>query len=147
METTTLEISPVEKNKAVMRFIVENNDARNYYAYLDLVAEDFVGHVLFVPDDIHGNRALSEFFYATEEASFPDGSHTIHNLYGEGDNVTLELSYEGTFTGPLPDGTQPNGKRIRFHYNIMCRFAHGKLAELWWFPYDSHRLMIEMGMI
>lgn len=142
-----MEVNSVENNKKIMRFIVESNDARTFDAYLDLVAEDFVGHTHFVPGDLHGNKSLGEFFYVTEEVAFPDGSHTIHNLYGEGDKVTLELSYLGTFTGPLPDGTPPNGKQIKFHYNIICRFANGKLAELWWFPYDSYSLMKDLGMI
>lgn len=141
------DVNTVERNKEIMRFIVENNDARTFDAYLDLVAEDFVGHTHFVPGDLHGNESLGGFFYVTEAVAFPDGSHTIHNLYGEGDMVTLELSYVGTFTGPLPDGTPPNGKSIRFHYNILCRFANGKLAELWWFPYNSYSLMKDLGMI
>ena len=144
---TTAEVSSVEHNVHVMRTIVENNDARTFSNYLPLVAEDFVGHTHFVPGDLHGNQALSDFFYVTEEVAFPDGAHVIHNCFGEGDMVTLELSYEGTFTGPLPDGTPPNGKKIKFQYNIMCRFANGKLAELWWYPYDSYTLMKELGMI
>jgi predicted ester cyclase len=139
-------VNSVEANKAIMRSIVENNDARTFYAYMDSVSEDFVGHTAFVPGDLHGNRALSEFFYLTEEVAFPDGVHEIRNLFGEDDMVTLELSYTGTFTGPLPNGTPPNGKRIEFRYNIVCRFADGKLAELWWYSYDSFTLMKELGM-
>jgi predicted ester cyclase len=137
----------VEYNKSVMRTIVENNDARTFDAYTDLIADDFVGHNHFVPGDLQGKYSLGGFFYVTEEVAFPDGTHTIHQLFGEGDYVTLVLSYQGTFTGPLPNGTPPNGKKIEFRYNILCRFAGGKLAELWWYPYDSHTLMQELGMI
>jgi len=130
-----------------MRKIVDGNDAREFYSYLDDVADDFVGHTAFVPEDLHGNRSLSEFFYLTEEVAFPDGTHTIHQLFGEGNMVTLELSYTGTFTGPLPNGTPPNGKVCEFRYNIVCRFADDKLAEMWWYSYDSYSLMKELGMI
>lgn len=147
METTTAEISSVERNKNVMRSIVEYNDARDFFAYVDLVAENFVGHHHLVPGDLQGNQSLSGFFYATEAIAFPDGYHTIHNLFGEGDFVTLNLSLNGTFTGPLPDGTQPNGKQIEFRYNILCRFEDEKLAELWWYGYDAHQLMLDLGMI
>jgi predicted ester cyclase len=143
----TTEVNTVEQNKAIMRSIVENNDARTFDAYLPFVAEDFVGHHHLVPGGLHGIKALSGFFYLTESIAFPDGMHTIHNLFGEGDFVTLNLSLTGTFTGPLPDGTQPNGKVVTFDYNILCRFADGKLAELWWFPYDSYNLMKNLGMI
>ncbi len=142
-----MELNSVERNKNVMRFIVESNDAKKFYDYLDMVSEDFVGHHHLVPGDLRGNQSLSGFFYVTEEIAFPDGKHTIHNVFGEGDMVTLELSLVGTFTGPLPDGTPPNGKSIKFHYNILCRFEGEKLAELWWFPYDSHTLMLNLGMI
>jgi predicted ester cyclase len=139
--------SSVEDNKAVMRYIVERNDARDSYAYLGKVAEDFVGHHHFIPDDLHGNRSLSDFFYVTEAMSFPDGSHTIHKLFGEGEFVALELSFVGTFTADLPIGIPANGKEISFQYSIICRFSDSKLAELWWYPLDSYRLMQELGML
>ncbi|WP_229580325.1 ester cyclase [Persicitalea jodogahamensis] len=130
-----------------MRRIVESNDARDFFAYVDSLSENFVGHHSMVPGGLHGNQSLSGFFHATEAIAFPDGYHTIHNLFGEGDYVTLNLSLHGTFTGPLPDGTQPNGRQIEFRYNILCRFEGEKLAELWWFGYDSHQLMLDLGMI
>ncbi|GAB4029671.1 ester cyclase [Spirosoma gilvum] len=146
-ETAPTFADSIEGHKEIMRFIVESNDARQFDAYTHLLTDDFVGHNHFVPGDLHGKQSLGEFFYVTEQIAFPDGVHTIHQLYGEGDLVTLELSYEGTFTGPLPNGTTPNGKVIRFHYNIICRFVDGKLAELTWFPFDSFSLMSELGMI
>jgi predicted ester cyclase len=142
-----MEVNSIESNKAIMRSVVENNDAHTFYAYMDSVSEDFVGHNPFVPGGLHGNKSFSDFFYLTEKVAFPDGVHVIHQLFGEGDMVTLELSYSGTFTGPLPDGTQPNFKTIEFRYNILCRFAEGKLAEVWWYPYDSYSLMKDLGMI
>ncbi|GAA4465343.1 hypothetical protein GCM10023189_45810 [Nibrella saemangeumensis] len=146
-KTAIPEAHGIERYKAIMRFIVENNDARTFNEYLEFVSEDFVGHTHFVPGDLHGNQALSGFFYVTEEVAFPDGSHNIEHLFGEGEIVTLVLNYTGTFTGPLPDGTPPNGKVITFRYNILCRFAEGKLAELTWYSYDSHALMTELGMV
>ena len=139
--------SNVERNKAIMRSIVESNDARQFDAYLDVVSEDFVGHNHFVPGDLRGNKALSYFFYQTEAVAFPDGVHTIHHLYGEDDLVTLELSYTGTFVAPLPNGTPPNGQVCEFRYNMICRFENDKVAEIWWYPYDSYSLMKQLGMI
>ena len=143
-----MEIESVERNKGVMRKIVELNDAKDFYAYVEFVSEDFVGHTAFVPGDLHGSKSLSDFFYLTEEVAFPDGQHTIHHLFGQGDFVTLDVSFTGTFEGNLPNGTPPNGKVVEFHYNILCRFGEDtKLAELWWFPYDSHSLMVNLGMV
>lgn len=147
MEMSTTDTSSVERNKAAMRDMVRYNDARDFFAYVDQVSENFVGHHHLIPDGLHGNQALSGFFYATEAIAFPDGYHVIHHLFGEGDFVTLNLSLYGTFTGPLPDGTQPNGKEIEFRYNILCRFEDEKLAEAWWFCYDAHLLMQNLGMI
>ncbi|CAG5000047.1 hypothetical protein DYBT9275_02373 [Dyadobacter sp. CECT 9275] len=139
-------VSSVEDNKAIMRFIVERNDARDFYAYAKHLSEDFVGHHHFIPDGLHGNTSLSDFFYQVEGISFPDGNHTIHHLFGEGDLVGIDLSFIGTFTVDLPMGVPANGKQVEFRYNILCRFDGEKLAELWWFPYDSFQLMQGLGM-
>jgi hypothetical protein len=54
-----MEMNSVERNKNVMRFIVECNDAKKFYDYLEMVSENFVGHHHLVPGDLQGNQSLS----------------------------------------------------------------------------------------
>jgi steroid delta-isomerase-like uncharacterized protein len=47
--------------------------------------------------------------------AFPDGRGTIHGAYADGGTVTLELTWEGTQSGPMqaPDGQElpPSNRR------------------------------------
>ena len=51
------------------------------------------------------------------KAAFPDGHGTVHGAYADGDTVTIELTWEGTQSGPMqtPDGRQlpPSDRRER----------------------------------
>ena len=47
--------------------------------------------------------------------AFPDGNGTVHGAYADGDTVTVELTWEGTQSGPMrtPDGQElpPSNRR------------------------------------
>jgi steroid delta-isomerase-like uncharacterized protein len=51
----------------------------------------------------------------TWKRAFPDAKGTVRNAIASGNNVVLEITWEGTQTGPLPipGGTiPPSGKRV-----------------------------------
>lgn len=147
MNNLSVSQETVEKNKEVVRTLLENNDVKNFDPILEMATTDFVGHHHYMPDGVHGNQGLKDFFYLVEGIAFPDGHHEIHHLFGEGDLVTVNFTYEGTFKAALPDGTQPNGKKIKFRYNCICRLVNEKIAEIWWFEFDTFDLMKRLGMI
>lgn len=85
VEMSTTDNGSVERIKTAMRDMVRYNDARDFFAYGDQAAENLGHHHLIRQSSTERN------FHATEAIAFPDGYHTIHHLFGEGDFVTLNL--------------------------------------------------------
>ena len=64
--------------------------------------------------------------------AFPDAKGTVKNAVASGDTVTLEITWEGTQTGPLegPEGTIPaSGKRAVVEAVQVVRVSDDKIKE------------------
>lgn len=137
----------VEHNKSVVLSLLENNDAQNFDHILKITTSDFVGHHQYVPEGIHGDQGLREFFFLTEGVSFSGGVHTIHHLYGEGDMVTVDFTFDAMFVAALPNGIPPTGKKFTTRFSCNCRLVEGKIAEIWWFEFDSDGAKKLLGIL
>ncbi len=66
------------------------------------------------------------------KTAFPDAIGTVTNAFASGDQVSLEISWNGTHTGPLetPDGTIPaSGKEQTTPASMTVRLEGDKIAE------------------
>jgi steroid delta-isomerase-like uncharacterized protein len=72
-----------------------------------LLADDSYEEELATQRRLEGADAQVEAARGWKEA-FPDGRGTVHSAYVDGNTVTLELTWEGTLTGPMrtPDGQE-----------------------------------------
>ena len=64
--------------------------------------------------------------------AFPDVKGTITNVLATGNTVTMQITWEGTHTGPLagPAGTIPaSGKRVTVRAANVITFAGEKIKE------------------
>jgi steroid delta-isomerase-like uncharacterized protein len=63
--------------------------------------------------------------------AFPDGRGTVQNAYADGNTVVLELTWEGTQTGPLrtPDGQEmpPSNRHGSVHACQVMEIEDGKI--------------------
>jgi len=79
-----------------------------------LLADDSYEEEFSTQRRLDGVDAQLEAAQGWKEA-FPDGRGTVHAAYADGDTVTLELTWEGTQSGPMrtPDGGElpPSNKR------------------------------------
>ncbi len=79
--------------------------------------------------------------------AFPDATGTITNAFASDNSVTLEITWEGTHTGPLegPAGTIPaSGKRQVTDAAMVFSFDGEKVAECRHY-FDSMTLMQQIG--
>jgi steroid delta-isomerase-like uncharacterized protein len=64
--------------------------------------------------------------------AFPDGRGTVQNAYSDGNTVVLELTWEGTQTGPMrtPDGQEmpPSNRRGTVHACQVMEIEDGKIT-------------------
>jgi predicted ester cyclase len=132
-----------EANKALLRRFYEKVwGSGNYDVADEVFAPDYVRHD-FRPGDPtpgpEGQKQIARDF----RAAFPDLVFEVELVFGEGDLVVGRWTASGTHTGPWA-GVGPTGRTMRFSAANICRFADGKVVEIW-----NHRddlgLMQQLG--
>lgn len=81
-------------------------------------------------------------------AAFPDLRHHVSHHVEAGDTIALELTVEGTHTGPMqtPQGTIPaTGKRVRWESCDYIRIRGGKVVS-WHVYHDPSAFHAALGM-
>jgi steroid delta-isomerase-like uncharacterized protein len=79
--------------------------------------------------------------------TFPDAKGTVSSAIASGDTVVLELTWEGTQTGPLqgPAGEFPaSGKRVKLPAVQVVTLQGGKITDTRHY-FDSTTLMQQLG--
>lgn len=98
----------------------------------ELLAPEFVGHMLTGDEPIRGQGGMKEFVALVREA-FPDLTQTVDDLIAEGDKVVIRWTARGTHDGDLM-GIEPTGRRVTFAGMGIMRFRDGKIVEGWMNP-------------
>ena len=111
---------------------------------LELVGDDYVGHVPGVPEPIRGKDGFREFANSYL-AGFPDGTITIDDQIAEGEFVATRWTARATNTGELM-GMPPSGKQVTVEGITYSRIADGKAREAW-VSWDTLSLMQQLGAV
>jgi len=61
-------------------------------------------------------------------AAFSSGSHTLHNIYQDGDHVIIHGNWSGKHTGDFM-GIAPTGKDLGMSFIDIVKIENGKIAE------------------
>ena len=118
------------ENKAAARRMLEEVWSEGRFETADeLLAPDFVAHVMGQPAPIRGPEAFKEFV-SSFRAGFPDLRMKIEDQVAEGTKIVTRWSARGTHTGDLM-GIPPTGNEVRFAGIVIARFQGGKLKESW----------------
>lgn len=118
----------------LIRVARENIDAFNaadWQRFKAALTADGVYDEVGTQRRIQGPDQIVEAMRGWKEA-FPDAKGTVTNAVASSNTVTLELTWEGTHTGPLagPGGTIPaSGKRQTTRAAIVLTFEGDKIKE------------------
>jgi len=116
-------VSSAEKNKAIVRYFLEETAKENLDVIDELVAPDFVDHSLLPgqePDREDLKRSVAEMI-----APVSDLSYTIDDQIAEGDKVTTWYTASSTHDrGPIM-GVPPTGKQNSFTGVFLHRISGG----------------------
>ena len=132
-----------EENKALVRRFYEQMDEDNVVIIDQLVAANYVGHVVG-SEDIRGREGLKELAAAFHSA-FPDLQRVIEDLIAEGDKVVGRFTARGIHKGEFM-GIAPTNKQVTFTAIGIYQFDEGKLVEDW-IEYDALGLLQQLGAI
>jgi len=131
-----------EENKALTRRAYELGNQRNWAAFYELIAPEFVFHD--ASTTIQGLEAYKQFLsmYLT---AFHDLHFTIEDIIAEGDTVAVRHTGRGTHQGDLM-GIPPTGKRVTVSSIALIRVANGKAVEEW-FNGDNLGMLQQLGVV
>jgi predicted ester cyclase len=131
----------VEKNKALVRRVVEFANRRDLPAFWQPFAPESIAH------DATHDMSLEQFKQHTDMvfAAFPDFDWIIEDMVGEGDKVVFRSTFRGTHKGDLAD-IAPTGKKVDITLMQIARIVNGRVVEFWHYP-DELGLMRQLGVI
>jgi steroid delta-isomerase-like uncharacterized protein len=125
-------------NKELVRRWIAFANAGFRGTFDDFIAADYVGH-------LGGGTMDRAELERTERAfmdAFPDATHSIDDLFAEGDRVALRATARGTHRGEFV-GVPPTNRSVEFTAMVMYRIRDGRIAESWG-ELDFLRLMRQL---
>jgi len=132
-----------EKNKALVRRLIEAVNTRNWAVLDEVMAPDYVDHYV-LPGQKPGREGYKEGLIITANA-LPDLQYTIEDMIAEGDKVAVRLTWSGTQRGEIM-GIAPTNKRVTCTRLSILRIVRGKFVEDWGFS-DRLGFMEQLGGI
>jgi steroid delta-isomerase-like uncharacterized protein len=140
----TVVADEIERNKAVVRrFVEEVQNKKNWDAYDELNAPDFVN--LSAPPGVPNDCEGGKLFLGAFLNAFPDCRFTIDEMIAEGDRVATKKTFTGTQTGEF-NGIPPSGNRVSLTFVDILRLRDGKIVEHW-LSMDQLSFMQQLGVL
>ena len=130
-------------NKEIIRrlWYEELWDKWNLSAADELCSADYQLHLpgVPVPMDRSGTKQVVAMF----SASFPDLTHTVDEMIGEGDTLAVRWSVNGTHRGEF-QGIPASGTSVKVSGITVHHLRDGKLRETW-LVFDTAALLQQIG--
>lgn len=132
------------KNVAAMQTMFDAGNKHDLKALEALMTDDYKLIEVARPKDLDKKAAMA----GTKEmfSAFADVKMTPTTLWGAGDYVVIEGTFEGTNTGDLPSmGVKKTGKKVSSRFLEICKFENGKVKEDWLF-YNGAAFAAQLGL-
>ena len=132
-----------ERNKDIVRALVDAINQQDWHRFDELVAPDFVRHSSTFGQSQIRSRDQLRSYLAAEYQTFPDAKETINFLLAEGDKVTVHSHCYGTQKGPM-GSFPPLGRVLSADFISIYRIADGRIVEAW-VEWDCLNGLIQLG--
>ncbi len=131
---------------SIARENIEATNARDWQRFKATLADGVVYDEIGTGRKMKGADPWVEA-YQGWTAAFPDVKGKITNAFSSGDTATVEVTWDGTQTGPLvgPAGTiPPSGKRQTTRATLVLTLDDGKIKEAHHY-FDMLSLLQQIG--
>jgi steroid delta-isomerase-like uncharacterized protein len=136
-----------ESAEEVARESIDSYNAGDFDRLRSLLADDFYEEELATQRRLEGADARIEAAQTWKQA-FPDEHGTITGAFTSGNTVALELTWEGTQSGPMatPDGKKlpPSNKHVTVKSVEVIEIEDGKIRVLRHY-FDLMTLLQQIG--
>jgi len=130
-----------EQSKSFMRRFVEASVASDPATYKELLAPDFVAHLLGGPQNREAFLQHNHVF----NAAFSNRQMIVEDLIAEEDKVMARLTWKGVHSGDF-QGLPPTGNQVVISAFIVERVRDGKTVEHWSL-FDQRSMLQQLGLI
>ena len=130
----------------VARENIEAFNAGDWDRVKSTLAADSVYDEVGTQRRIQGADQIIDAFKGWKQA-MPDVKGTVTNALASGNTATLQITWEGTQTGPLagPGGTfPPSGKRQKTRAAFIATVVQGRIKESYQY-FDMMTLLQQLG--
>ena len=119
-----------KKNIVTIRKSVQAQNARDFNAFKDLVAPNFVRHELaHMFGSQKGQKELDDLMQTLSKV-MPDFQNRIVDVFATENRGAAHFSITGMHKGEIL-GVSPTGKKVTFDAITLYRFEDDKIAEVW----------------
>ena len=142
LETMKAQAEIVAKNKAAVRYMLEETDKMNYAAWDEVCSPDYVCRFAGKPEpmNLEEHKEANRLFFA----AFPDFKHEINDIVAEPERAVFYVTLTGTHKGEFM-GIPPTGKKIKYTAIVWVRFSEGKIIEAYGVA-DMLSIFQQLGM-
>jgi len=145
MSDNTTDDNLVERNKAIIRRMLERLSAGDVAGFTDHLTHDYVRHCQSMPpalQEIRSREAMHEWLVSTF-LTFHDYTEEPESLVGEGNFVAWRSRGRGTQSGPY-GAFAASGKRMDLVIIGIHRFEGPLVAETWT-SWDNLAALTQLG--
>ncbi len=139
----------IKSAEDVARESIEFFNAGDFDGLRSLLADDSYEEELPTQRRLEGADAQIEAGKDWKQA-FPDGRGTVHGIYADGNTVTIEVTWEGTQSGPMrtPDGQElpPSNRRGSVRACQVLEIENGKIKATRHY-FDLMTLLQQIGVM
>ena len=128
LEKMKAQVEVEEQNKALAQRILAEGDKKNLDILDEVCTPDYRYRFPSSAEPI--NLEQHKELWLSFNVAFPDLTHTIEEIYADGDIVVARETLRGTHEGEF-SGIPPTGKKVEFCAVAIYRFSNGKFAEFW----------------
>lgn len=133
----------MDRNKTVVRRLIEEINRRNLAVIDELVSEDYVNHDIF-PGEPTGREGVKKVLGLFLTA-FPDLQETTVRLIAEGELVVHQWRSRATHRGEFR-GIPATGREVSMNGIEIFRVRNGQITERWGLA-DSLGLLRQLGAV
>jgi steroid delta-isomerase-like uncharacterized protein len=140
-EREEIKLRMSEANKALVRRLYDEINARNLGVFDAVVDDSFVEHE---DNGLPPTKDGVKTFFETVLAAFPDFKMTPQQVIAESDLVSVYLTATGTHRGEFL-GIPATNKSVSVNVFDLMRVQNGKITEHWGIT-DNASLMQQLGV-
>jgi steroid delta-isomerase-like uncharacterized protein len=130
------------ENEATARRAFAAIDAQDFARLEAVLAPGLIVHYSGPQEDLKADAAIAliKNFYR----AFPDYSHSIEDIFADGDRVALRIRQQATHKAPF-EGLPATGRKIDYYQISILQIEDGKVQG-WWVVEDNLGMMTQLGM-